>query len=336
MHKQGSKVQAAVPVAEFRDYLPSTLYRWQDLLSSRGIPALKPSGLLVGPSQGYQTHFLAADDRTPVDVAAAIIEDVRSLPSADASGQRPCVAMYLTTADVRAARSAGVRSLPVLLEADAWIPVPAEGWEAWIGSQSRQRRTNIRSEVRRFRAAGYEITYAPLADCYEKAAPLAASTHAKYGIPGDAEHYARVMRTQGEAMGDAAQVALCSLDGNDPVGFCIFYMWRDSLFIRWAGFDYDRLTRAAEYFNLVLYNQISLAASAGLRWIHAGVKSTASKALRGAELRPLWMLDLTEDTPLAHHDQAIRASNARQYADLTNDPRTTAAIADPEEWLEFS
>ena len=54
------KLVAAVPVAELTAP-PMPLYRWSDLLFSFGLPTLPSTGFLVGPRQGYQTHFLVSE-----------------------------------------------------------------------------------------------------------------------------------------------------------------------------------------------------------------------------------------------------------------------------------
>ena len=138
-------------------------------------------------------------------------------------------------------------------------------------------------------------------------------------------------------MGSAAQVALCMRPGDDePVGFCLYYVHRETLYLRWAGFDYSRLAGAAEYFNLLYYSQAMHAPQIGVRRLHAGIKTIEAKALRGAQLRPLWLVDLAEDSPLARERSAVRAHNAGACQRLCSDARTRAALAGGSEWTAFS
>jgi uncharacterized protein len=246
-----------------------------------------------------------------------------------------CVAMYLTTEDARAARDAGVSALPVLLEADAWMAVPPEGWGGCVEELPSKRRVNVRREVRAFEEAGYTVAQLPLADCYQELARLAACTLSKYGHSGSAADHLVTLRKHVDHMGDRARVAVCSRGGSDPVGFCVYYVCGDTIFLRWAGFDYQRLAGAAEYFNLVYYSQIRLAGALGARWLHAGIKATEAKALRGAQLRPLWLLDLTEASPLDGCADLVRAHNRRRYEELAGDGRTAAALTDPAAWRVF-
>ncbi len=121
-----------------------------------------------------------------------------------------------------------------------------------------------------------------------------------------------------------------------PFGFCLYYVWGDTLFLRWGGLDYPRLVGAAEYFNVMYYSQVALAPELGVRWIHAGIKSPDAKALRGAELRPLWLVDLAEDSPLAQERDAVRRHNRLAYERLKADSRTRGALSSDDEWLAFS
>jgi uncharacterized protein len=236
-----------------------------------------------------------------------------------------------------AIRAARVAAQPVLLGADAWLHVPPEGWSAWLDSlTSGQRVKKIRKEVRRFREAGYEIIHMPLSECYEKLAVAAASTQSKYGNAGSPEYYLAALRRYVDGMGIATKVAVCSRRGGHPVGFCIYFVWGDTVFLRWFGFDYKRLIGgAAEYFNLLYYDQIRLAAERGVRWIHAGIKSPEAKARRGAELRPLWLVDLAEDSVLAQVSDQVRQHNMRGYQRLVEDGQTAAALVDRDSWEAF-
>ena len=269
---------------------------------------------------------------------AQLVDEVRRLHALVGQvGERACVGMYLTTRDALAICGAGVTAQPVLLGADAWLHVPPGGWSAWLDSlTSRQRVKKIRKEVRRFREAGYEITHMPLSECYESLAVAAASTQSKYGNAGSPEDYLATLRRYVDGMGIAAKVAVCSRRGDHPVGFCIYFVWGDTVFLRWCGFDYKRLVDgAAEYFNLLYYDQVELAAERGVRWIHAGIKSPEAKARRGAELRPLWLVDLAEDSVLAQVSDQVQQHNMRGYQRLVEDGQTSAALVDRDSWEAF-
>lgn len=335
----GGRLAAAVPVADLTAP-PMPLYRWDDILSGLGLPTLGPRGLMAGPRQGYQTHFLVADGEPRTQRIGELLADIRREHARprdrDEPGKhgRACVAMYVTTADALALRENGVTATPVLLGADAWIEVPPGGWTDWLAAQPRNRKVKARKERRLFDAAGYRIEHRALRDCAEELAPAAAATQAKYGRTEGAGHYRRELRRLADAMGPAARVAVCSRGTGGPLGFCVYFRWGDTVFLRWAGFDYPRLAGAAEYFNLLYYEQIA-AADGDVRWIHAGIESVAAKARRGARLRPLWLVDLAEDSVLAGHADAIREHNARGYRELAADTQTRGALTDRAAWEAF-
>ena len=316
----------AVPVTAVAEE-PNPFYQWHTQLADRGLPAPAPAGLLVGQRRGYQTHLLTREGVPPEQVAPAVLDRLRTLCGEVAGsavlptlppGPVPCVASFVTTQDVLALRSAGVRTAPVLLATDAWLSVPEGGWAEWLSSlPSKGRRDSIKQEVKAFAAAGYEITRVPLTECYQQAAELLAGTQKRYGHASDIGVLAESFRLQGAAMGAKAEVLFCARPGEPPVGFCLFYVHGDTLSVRAVGFDYERLIRgAAEYFNLVYYTPVRIAAETGLRWLHPGIESPDAKALRGARLRPLWLLDLSPDSVLSDQQDRIRNHNAAQMSRL--------------------
>ncbi|MFF7726179.1 GNAT family N-acetyltransferase [Streptomyces sp. NPDC008001] len=318
--------EGAVPVTAVVEE-SNSFYQWGTQLAARGLPSPGPSGLLVGQRRGYQTRLLTKGGSTAEQAAPGLLDGVRSLAAAlpgtellpgAQSGPVPCVAGFVSTGDVLALRAAGASTLPVLLTTDAWVSVPEGGWAEWLATlPSKGRRDSVKQEVKAFAAAGYEITRVPLSESYEEAAGLLADTQKRYGHPYDLYVLGESFRRQSVAMGRRAEVLFCARPGERPVGFSLFYIHGDTLFVRAVGFDYERLVRgAAEYFNLVYYASVRIAQENGLRWIHPGIESPDAKALRGARLRPLWLLDLTEDSPLEGRDDDVRAHNAARLASL--------------------
>ncbi|WP_305788043.1 GNAT family N-acetyltransferase [Symbioplanes lichenis] len=300
--------RAAVPVIAVGDD-PHPNTRWDTLLAARGLPSPPPHGTLVGQLRGYLAHVLSTPDAAPEAAAAELLAAVRSAAAPVPAGERAQVALYLTTPDVLRLQAAGVTSPPVALAADAWIEIPAGGWEAWLaslGSSHRARR--IRSEVRKFEQAGYRIRQQPLSEAYEDVARLTAATVHRYGKRADVAANTEAFRKQGLLAGPRAQVLLCDHDdGTPPVACCLYYRAGDTVYLRAVGFEYDRLRGAAEYFNLAYYIPARLP---GVRMLHAGMSTPDGKALRGAQLRPLWLLDLSERSVLAGHADQVSAHNA--------------------------
>ncbi|BCJ55993.1 hypothetical protein Asp14428_74680 [Actinoplanes sp. NBRC 14428] len=325
--------RAAVPVAAVEDETNPPL-RWHDLLTARGLPAPGPGGLLVGQRRGYLAHLLTGAGTDRDEAAAAVLDAVRALrsPLHDEPGISR-VAMYLTTEDVRALRAAGVRTVPVALTTDAWIEIPAGGYDAWLGSLSAHRAARIRSEARKFEKAGYEVRHRILAECWEEVSWLLDRSLLRYGRPSDVTPIAESFRRQGELAGSRAEVVLCARPGEPPVGFCMYFRSGDTVYLRALGFDHARLTpSAAEYFNLAYYLPARLP---GVRRLHVGTETAPAKALRGATLRPLWLLDLSEDSVLAGHDDEIRDHNRALLTGLRESSPAVAGALDDELWKPY-
>ncbi|THC44777.1 peptidogalycan biosysnthesis protein [Streptomyces sp. A1499] len=332
---------AAVPVTAVWEE-NNGFYQWSRLLSQAGLTAAAPQGLLVGPRRGYQTNLLISDGLDRTEGASVLLDELADLRRRavadrlfdyDRADQLPCRAMFMNSTDVRALRAAGVRAEPVLCAADAWIRTEGEDWHGWMRTLPSKRRGElIRRDQRRFDSAGYHFSELPLSECYEEAARMSQGTQARYGQPADVAVLAESLRVQAEAMGDAARVLMCARKDGPPVGFLLFYRWGDATFLKGAGFHYDQLVDVAEYFNLVYYEPVRDALRHGRRWMHAGIASTDTKAMRGAEVRPLWMLDVFGD---ATDNDTIRAYNAAQLRELTESSTAVAKAVVEDEWLEF-
>ncbi|GHJ37210.1 GNAT family N-acetyltransferase [Streptomyces sp. TS71-3] len=324
--------RAAVPVAAVREE-PNPHLRWHDLLTGRGLPSPGPGGILVGQRRGYLAHLLTGEGVDRAAAASALLDAVRALRSPLHEGEKVAqVAMYLTTPDVTALRAAGVRAAPVALKTDAWIEIPPGGWDAWLGSLSGHRARRIRSEARKFERAGYQVEHRTLAESWQDVARLLARTEARYGRTVDVAPMAESFRAQGELAGSRSDVVLISRPGEPPVGFCLYYRWGDTVYLRAIGFDYDRLASAAEYFNLTYYMPARIP---GVRWLHAGTETAEGKALRGAMLRPLWLLDLSEDSPLTGYDEEIRQHNRSLLDGLRDSSPAVAAALEYDLWEPY-
>jgi uncharacterized protein len=325
---------AAVPVTIASKPLRGN-YDWNGILRARGLPHLGDCGLLVGPAGGYQTHLLGdIGDRR---VIQEVVHSLRARAKDGAAGDSAaCVAMYLSTGDVRRFREAGVMATPVLLEPDVWFHIPAGGWEAWLASLSGTVRHRVRRDVARFDAMGYQVSRQPLGECAGRLPPLAVELALKLGYDPSPDRFAREFADYAEIFGDAAQVVLGERPDGALIGFCMYLIWGDTVYLRWSAFDYPRLSgKGAEYFNLGYYQQIHLAADVGGEHLHAGKKAVEAKVLRGGRLYPLWLLDLAEDSPHSQQEQLIRAHNAKLLAQLEADSRTAGAIADRAQWAAF-
>ena len=324
--------RAAVPVAAVTDESTPDL-RWHDVLTARGLPALAPGGLLVGQRRGYLAHLLTGEGTDRTEAAAQVLDAVRALRSpVHEEAETARVAMYLTTEDVTTLRAAGVRTSPVALKSDAWIEIPPGGFSAWLESLSAHRARRIRSEIRKFEKAGYVLEHRTLTESWQDVARLLARSFLRYGRSVDVAPLAESFRQQGELAGARAQVVLCARPGEAPVGFCMYYRCGDTVYLRALGLDHDRLVSAAEYFNLTYYMAARLP---GVRRLHAGTETAEGKALRGATLRPLWLLDLAEDSPLAGCEKEIREHNRALLTRLRDSSPAVSGALEYELWEPY-
>lgn len=334
---------AAVAVTALREE-SSGSNRWADILGSRGLPAPAQRALMVGPRRGYQTHFLHADTLTREQAVGLLVPSLRAVAGdpelaravGAATGEPlPCVSMHTPTADLPALRAAGVDSPPVLVHLDAWLPVAEGGWEGYMSSQSPGRRTLIRRERRGFAESGLRVERLPLTACADVAAQLLAATGRRYGNTVDPVALEAEFRLQETLLGTRGEVLLCRNPDGDAVGFTLLYHWGDTVFIRAVGFDYARLTGATEYFNMVYYLPMELASAWGATWLHAGIKSSQAKAMRGAELRGLWMVDLGPGSVLDRHRSAVHEANHAFLASETNQSGAVLRALSPDVAIEL-
>jgi uncharacterized protein len=324
--------RAAIPVAAV-DSEPNPFCRWHDVLTSRGLPAPPPQGILVGQRRGYLAHLLSTPGAGQAEVAAELLAAIRALKAPEDRPQAVQVGMYLTTPDVVALRTAGVETMPVALSADAWIEIPPGGWDAWLeslGSSHRQRQ--VRNEVKKFGRAGYRVRSMTLGEAYGDVARLMAATGRRYGQSPDVAALTDSLRRQGELAGQRARVLLCAKEAAPAVGFCLYYRLGDTVYGRAVGFDYEQLNSAAEYFNLAYYIPARLP---GVRWLHAGIETPLAKALRGARLRPLWLLDLSPGSELAGRDDEVLAHNRAFLNELAGSSPVVADALESDLWATF-
>jgi hypothetical protein len=329
---------AAVPVTAVRA-MDNSFYRWHEQLTAAGLPGPGPRGLMVGQHRGYHTQVLHEEDLSLDDAVAGLLPELRraagdpltrELAEVPAGESVPCVAMYLDGPGVAAFRRAGVTAPAVLLQLEAWIPVPEGGWEGYLDGLGYKRALRVRRDRRRFEEAGHTVEHLTLEECAEEAGHLLACTQRRYGHFADADALARSFEEQAAAMKGRTEVLLARTADGAPLGFCLYYVWDDTMFLRAAGFDYERVTGAAEYFNLVYYLPLERARDRGVRRMHAGIEAAEAKALRGGRLHALWMLDLTEDSPLEGRDDAVAEANARTLRTLVGgSAAVSGALAEP-------
>jgi uncharacterized protein len=242
--------------------------------------------LTAGASRGYRsTVLLAPSGADRSETLAALIQ--AALATAADDGCAGILLPFLTTeALLEVAGVAPVRAAFDRPEAE--MSGCGGGLPGYAGRASRKVRQNIRSDQVRFARAGWVIRQRNLEDCWPDTARLLYSLERKYGnTQRSLQDLESSVAGQAKHLADRAVVFTCE-DDQGIAGMSVCYRWRKTLFVRFAGFDYDRLRDGREYFNVVIYAGIQHAGEAALERSHLGPGSWEAKGYRGATLRPLW------------------------------------------------
>jgi uncharacterized protein len=254
--------------------------RFADLLGMKGRP------LLAGATLGYRTTLLlgqpeARDRRRSL---AALVR--AALSAAQQDGCSGIVLPFLTTGALT--ELAGVAHLRAAFEMpDAEIVGSGLDLATYAARAPRGIRQKIRADQARFAQAGWRIRMRELSDCWPEAARLLYQLQRKHGSSRELPFYEGRLSGQARVLNSRSVVFSCE-DDDGMAGVAVYYRWRDTLYARLAGFDYDRLRGGHEYFTVAIYQPLEYAASQGLTRLHLGGGSWQAKGYRGAVIRPLW------------------------------------------------
>jgi hypothetical protein len=249
--------------------------------------------LLGGARIGYANAILA-DPLLPETSQAAVCRallDALASYAAD-SGRGSASLLYLNQEGAeqvtRARQVAGAAGWPLVFSsAEAVLSIAWDSFEEYLASLSRHRRANVRSDLRHFAESRLDARLVPLREVAGEAAPLAVNVQLKYGHQSSTVRQVRFFGDCAALLGDDALVFGC-FDGTRLAGFGLAFSWRDTLYVRSAGFDYDALPRMGEHFMVMYYAPIRYAIEHGLARVHFGTESFTAKVQRGCSLRPLW------------------------------------------------
>ncbi|MFJ5294426.1 GNAT family N-acetyltransferase [Streptomyces sp. NPDC088348] len=253
---------------------------------------------VAGNRRGYRNEPLLAEwltDRQQDEVLRALLDGVRE--TAWEHGSDFAAFLYLSghaksLFDIAVSGSCGTVPRPVLgYGGDAWIDIHGISMADHLAAVSPKRRGLIRREMRHFSKHGLRITVEDPRKYVEKILYLVGQLAEKYGTENPDDEVRSLLERPEPALGAAARLFAC-WDGDTMVGMALGYEWGDRLYMRIAGFDYDRLPGAFEYFNTVIYEPLQHCYRAGLRGLHLGSGSHQAKALRGARIEPLVSLVL--------------------------------------------
>jgi uncharacterized protein len=273
----------ALPVYEVKREV-SPAYQPEKLRSLLGAPG---DHLLAGARRCYRSEIMVARSLPETErqrITAALVR--AALAAAAERGMSGIGFRYLPTSALT--RLGGVAPVVACFDdGESVVEDVGAGLDAYLDRQSSKLRSKIRREMRKFAETGWRVEEPPLADCVDEVARLVSYVEAHHGNDTPDFLLRRLFRRQIEEAQHREVVFTCHDERDEMVACALNYAWRDTLYSRVVGLDYDRLGGSFAYFNLLLYRAIEYVAAHGLDRLHLGL-ANPSKAERGAVMRPLW------------------------------------------------
>lgn len=158
---------------------------------------------------------------------------------------------------------------------------------------TRQRRTNLRAEIRALSKKTAVVGITPFAQATEDLPALGAllsNVQQKYGHNHPPDMMTNMLARQQQYLGEKGVLFALYSDQSqrDILGFHLAYRHANTLWSRVVGFDYPRLEGIPAYTKLVFEMPVEYCVSQGLRAIELGMGSFEAKLRRGASFRPLF------------------------------------------------
>ncbi len=265
---------------------------------------------LGGARIGYANNLLVDPELPPAEQAYLC----RLLLSAMATETpdrctRTSALLYLTECGARQ-MAADSSWLLAFSSAEAVLDIQWSSLEEYAAALGPSQRRTVRADLRAFERSGLTTTTVFLRDVVSETAPLAVNVQHKYGHDSTVDRQLRFFGTCADCLGDSAIVLGCR-DGSRLVGYSFNIVWGNTLYVRSAGFDYTAAPRQGEHFVIMYYQPIQYAIDAGLRRIHFGTQSFATKVRRGCRLAPLWSA-IRNDPPVTEAVRNAVAENSRR------------------------
>lgn len=303
---------------------PNVRYRPEHFKELLGIDG---QALIAGACRGYRSTLLLPPAPDRRETLTSLLQ--RACQDAAAQGYAGLVLPFLTTpALLDVAEVATVRAAFDLPEAQ--LTDCDQGLSGYTGRLRKSARTKIRVDRRQFTAAGWTVRERSLNDCWREAAGLLYQLERKHGhTHRTREQLEAQLAGQVKYLADSSLVVTCE-DEQGIAGLCVLYRWRDALFARMSGFDYDRLRDGHEYFTVAMYTPIEYAARKGLTHVYLGPGSWEAKAHRGAILRPLWNAFVPADA--APGESGIDLVNPDAVSQFTATIASRHLYTRPGEW----
>lgn len=240
--------------------------------------------VIAGSRRGYRTRLLTAPGIPAADTSSVVRELVRcAVSQSSSSGYDGLCFMYLLADDAGLLRSA-VDARLVDLEQQAFLDLPFSSADEWIEGLSKNNRSTMRRERKKFEHAGLTCRLENLEDNIDTVARLAAATENKYGNETAQSAIARVLRHQIRAADDLARLFVTRDRAGRAIACSLQYHWRHTLYSRLYGADPELIAGAGEYSTTMFYTPITYAVRQGVTGLHLGTGSLGAKTRRGGRL----------------------------------------------------
>jgi hypothetical protein len=263
--------------------------------------SLLPSLLLGGRNPGH-AGFGVAQARTVTDAAAAVDALLDCAERAAAERGLSSVAMlYVDDEDPIAREALAARGYLGFAHTSAsLLTTPPGGVDGYLDTLSARDAGTVRREIRKLDAAGvrYDIA-APDDSVLAEVDALERNLNRKYAGTYDDDAVARLRRSMVRHL-DGLFVARASMNGR-TVGSLLAIRWRDELYARTVGFDYDATDGVPVYFGLLFYFLVDHAQRHGIRSLFYATGTEDAKRRRGCRLLRQYAYIKPLDAAVADH-----------------------------------
>lgn len=288
MLREQGRLLAAMPVYLVDSqtnsfYRPSTHF---DLLRP---PQQWESTCLAGSNRGYRNAFVLDPALTEVERRRVMARLGEMLWKISSEAGVDHVALLFLTADAAGMLDEIGGCTPPLLTytAESRLSTVGSSFEEFLATLSPFRRKTTRKEMRTFARAGLTVASEPIWEQRDLVVRLVGNLNRKHERGFTEADHAAALDRQRTHLSDHAVLLVCRT-GGVPVGLSMGFVWDGWFYLWYAGFDYDRLPGAFEYFNMCLHEPLRYCYENGLRGVHLGVSTHYAKGIRGASLAPLY------------------------------------------------
>ncbi len=251
-------------------------------------PSLHPALVVAAPGRAGGIAYrpgLAGERRR--EVAAAVVRSVLDLAR---ERNLPVIAFLYAPGPADSALQDALAEngfISIQVDAESQLPIEWTTFDGYLQSFRSVRRSNLRREIARFRAADVRVEIAGAEALDEELAALERGWRRKYGRAIELEEIQAQHRAIQKFMPDETLLFI-GRKGARAVGFAAFFQHGPVLYSRFGGFAYDAQDIFI-YFNLLFYEPIRYAIDRGFRDIRYSTGAHATKVSRGCLLNPVYM-----------------------------------------------